>query len=126
MKNMPRHDLDFLFHPNSVALVGITTSKTWHWTLTFLEGLLEIGFDRPLYLVNPKGGEISGHKVYPSLKEIPGNIDYVIGLVNAQIAPQLVEECAAKGVRAIHFCTAGFSETGEADRVKLESELAEV
>jgi acyl-CoA synthetase (NDP forming) len=123
---MPQHDLDFLFHPSSLALVGITTAKTWHWTLTFLEGLLEIGFDRPLYLVNPKGGEISGHKVHTSLKEIPGNIDYVIGLVNAQIAPQLVEECAAKGVRAIHFCTAGFSETGEADRVKLESELAEV
>jgi len=122
---MPQHDLDFLFHPNSLALVGITTAKTWHWTLTFLEGLLEIGFDRPLYLVNPKGGEIKGHKVYASLKDVPGNIDYVIGLVNAQIAPRLVEECADKGVRAIHFCTAGFSETGEEERVKLESELAE-
>ena len=123
---MRQHDLDFLFHPDSLALVGITTSETWHWTLTFLEGLLEIGFDRPLYLVNPKGGEIKGHKIHTSLKEVPGNIDYVIGLVNAQIAPRLVEECAEKGVRAIHFCTAGFSETGEQDRVKLESELAEV
>lgn len=123
---MPQHDLDFLFHPNSIALVGITTAKTWHWTLTFLEGLLEIGFDRPLYLVNPKGGELKGHKIYASLKDVPGDVDYVIGLVNAQIAPKLVEECAQKGVRAIHFCTAGFSETGEEDRVKLESELLEV
>jgi acyl-CoA synthetase (NDP forming) len=123
---MRQHDLEFLFHPNSIALVGITTAKTWHWTLTFLEGLLEIGFDRPLYLVNPKGGEIGGHKIYASLKDVPGNIDYVIGLVNAQIAPRLVEECAEKGVRAIHFCTAGFSETGEEDRVKLESELVEI
>ncbi len=123
---MPQHDLDFLFHPNSIALVGITTAKTWHWTLTFLEGLLEIGFDRPLYLVNPKGGELKGHKIYTSLKEVPGKVDYVIGLVNAHIAPKLVEECAQKGVRAIHFCTAGFSETGEEDRVKLESELIEV
>ncbi len=123
---MRQHDLDFLFHPNSVALVGITTAKTWHWTLTFLEGLLEIGFDRPLYLVNPKGGEIEGHKIYASLRDIPRNIDYVIGLVNAHVAPKLVEECAEKGVRAIHFCTAGFGETGEEDRVKLESELVEV
>ena len=122
---MRQHDLDFLFHPNSVALVGITTAKTWHWTLTFLEGLLEIGFDRPLYLVNPKGGEIKGHKIYASLRDVPGNIDYVIGLVNAYVAPRLVEECAEKGVRAIHFCTAGFSETGEEERVKLELELAE-
>jgi len=126
MKNTRQHNLDFLFHPNSIALVGITTATTWHWTRTFLEGLIEIEFDRPLYLVNPKGGEIKGHKVYTSLKDVPGNIDYVIGLVNAQIAPKLVEECAEKGVRAIHFCTAGFSETGEEPRIKLESELAEV
>ena len=123
---MRQHDLEFLFHPNSIALVGITTAKTWHWTLTFLEGLLEMEFDHPLYLVNPKGGEIKGHKIYTSLKEVPGSVDYVIGLVNAQIAPKLVEECAEKGVRAIHFCTAGFSETGEEPRIKLESELAEV
>jgi acyl-CoA synthetase (NDP forming) len=126
MKNMHQHNLDFLFHPNSIALVGITTAETWHWTRTFLEGLIEIEFDRPLYLINPKGGEINGHKIYTSLKDVPGNIDYVIGLVNAQIAPKLVEECAEKRVRAIHFCTAGFSETGDEQRIKLESELAEV
>jgi acyl-CoA synthetase (NDP forming) len=123
---MRQHDLEFLFHPNSIALVGITTAKTWHWTLTFLEGLLEMEFDHPLYLVNPKGGEIKGHKIYTSLKEVPGSVDYVIGLVNAQIAPELVEECAEKGVRAIHFCTAGFRETGEEPRIRLESALAEV
>jgi len=126
VKNTPQSSLDFLFHPNSVALVGITTATTWHWTRTFLEGLNETEFDRPLYLVNPKGGEIEGRKVYTGLKDIPGNIDYVIGLVNAQIAPKLVEECAERGVRAIHFCTAGFSETGEEPRIKLEAELADV
>jgi acyl-CoA synthetase (NDP forming) len=126
MKNSYQHNLDFLFHPDSVAIAGITTAETGHWTLTFLEGLLESGFDRPLYLVNPKGGEIRGHKIHTSLKDVPGGIDYVIGLVNAQIAPRLVEECAEKGVRAIHFCTAGFSETGEEQRIKLGSELTEV
>lgn len=118
--------MDFLFHPDSIALVGITTTQPQHWTRTFLEGLIEMEFDRPLYLVNPKGGEIKGRKVHTSLKDVPGNIDYVIGLVNARIAPKLVEECAEKKVRAIHFCTAGFSETGEESRIKLESELTEV
>ncbi|MBE0431051.1 MAG: CoA-binding protein [Dehalococcoidia bacterium] len=126
MKTASQHDLEFLFEPGSIALVGITTAEAGHWTRTFLDGLLEFEFDRPLYLVNPKGGEIQGHKVYTSLKDVPGNIDYVIGLVNARIAPQLVEECAQKGVRAVHFCTSGFSETGDEQRMKLESELAEV
>ena len=123
---MPQHDLEFLFYPSSLALVGITTTEPQHWTRTFLDGLIEFEFDRPFYLVNPKDGEIKGHKVYTRLKEVPGSIDHVIGLVNARLAVNLVEECAEKGVRAIHFCTAGFSETGEEWRIKLESELAEV
>jgi acyl-CoA synthetase (NDP forming) len=125
MENTHQHNLDFLFRPNSIALVGITTTEPQHWTRTFLDGLIEFEFDRPFYLVNPKDGEIKGHKVYTSLKDVPGNIDHVIGLVNAQLAISLVEECAEKGVRVIHFCTAGFSETGEESRIKLESELAE-
>jgi len=126
MKNTHQHSLEFLFHPNSIALVGITTTEPWHWTRTFLEGLIEFEFDRPMYLVNPKGGVIKGHTVHTSLQEIPGTIDYVIALVNAQIAARLVEECAEKGVRAVHFCTAGFSETGEVERIKLESKLVDV
>ena len=126
MKNTGQHSLEFLFHPNSIALVGITTAEAGHWTRTFLDGLIESEFDRPIYLVNPKGGEIKGHKVHTSLKDVPGSIDYVIGLVNAQIAAKLVEECVQKGVRAVHFCTAGFSETGEEERIKLESELVQV
>ncbi len=125
MKNTQGHSLDFLFHPNSVALVGITTANPLHWTRTFLDALIESEFARPLYLVNPKGGEIKGHRVHTSLRDIPGNIDHVIGLVNAHIAPRLVEECTEKGVRAIHFCTAGFGETGDPERIKLESELVE-
>jgi len=125
MENTNQYNLDFLFHPNSIALVGITTTEPQHWTRTFLDGLIEFEFDHPFYLVNPKDGEIKGHKVYTSLKDVPGNIDHVIGLVNAQLAVNLVEECAEKGVRVIHFCTAGFSETGEESRIKLESELAE-
>jgi acyl-CoA synthetase (NDP forming) len=125
MKNAHRHDLEFLFHPNSIALAGITTTQPEHWTRTFLDGLIEFEFDHPFYLVNPKNGEIKGYKVYTSLKDVPGNIDHVIGLVNARLAVELVEECAQKGVRVIHFCTAGFSETGEEWRIKLESELAE-
>lgn len=123
MSNPSEHGLEFLFHPRSIALVGITTVNPEHWTRTFLNGLLEFRFEGPLYLVNPKGGEIEGRRVYASLQDVADSIDYVVGLVNAQTAPRLIEECARKGVRAVQFCTAGFSETGEEDGMKLESEL---
>lgn len=116
-------NLDFLFHPRSLALVGITTTQREHWTRGLLEGLLTFQYDGQLYLVNPKGGEIEGHKVYPSLKDVPPPLDYVIGLVPAPAAPGLVRDCAGKGVHAMHFCTAGFSETGEEEGIRLEAEL---
>jgi len=125
MSNVSQHSLEFLFHPGSVALVGITTSNPEHWTRTFLDGLLEFGFEDRMYLVNPKGGQIKGHMVHTSLQDVNDTIDYAIGLVNAQAAPKLVEECAGRGVRAVHFCTAGFGETGEEEGIKLEADLVE-
>jgi len=60
MSNSNNESLEFLFHPRSIALAGITTANPEHWTRTFLNGLLELGFESPIYLVNPKGGEIEG------------------------------------------------------------------
>ncbi|MDY7019598.1 MAG: CoA-binding protein [Chloroflexota bacterium] len=118
--------LEFLFHPRSIALPGITISNPDHWTRTFLNSLLEIQFEGSIYPINPKGGEIQGLKVFRSLEDISGTIDYAISTVPARAAPKLVEECAHKGVKSIHFCTAGFSETGEKESVKLEAELAQL
>ncbi|MBI4304373.1 MAG: CoA-binding protein [Chloroflexi bacterium] len=123
MSDSNSNSLEYLFHPRSIALVGITTANPGHWTRTFLDSLIAFQFEGPIYLVNPKGGEINGLKVHQSLRDIPNNIDYVIGLVPARESPRLVEECAGKGVRAIHFCTAGFSETGEDEPIRLEAEV---
>jgi acyl-CoA synthetase (NDP forming) len=123
MSNVANGSLDFLFRPRSLALVGITTANPEHWTRSFLDAVLEFEFNGPFYLVNPKGGNINGHRVYQSLHDIPQTIDYVIGLVPARASLELIDECATKGVRAIQFCTAGFSETGEAEGTRLETEL---
>lgn len=118
--------LEPLFHPHSIALVGITVTNLKHWTRTFLEALLKFEFEHPLYLVNPKGGETRGLKVYQTLKDIPGIVDYVISTVPAKAAPGLIEECATKGVKAVQFCTAGFRETGEEEGARLEAEVVEL
>jgi len=116
--------IDSIFHPESVAFVGISTSNPFHWTRTFWDSLREFQFEGPLYPVNPHGGELDGYTVYPSLEDVPGHVDYVISTVNARIAPAIVQSCARKGVKAIHFCTAGFDETGEAGSEGLQQKLA--
>jgi acyl-CoA synthetase (NDP forming) len=126
MSKLNRKDLGLIFEPHSIALAGISLTNPNHWTRVFLESLLEFAFEGPIYLVNPRGGELKGFEVYRSLRDIPDAVDYVISTVGAKASPRLVEECAIKGVRAIHFCTAGFSETGEEEGVRLEAQLAEV
>lgn len=126
MAHTTDENLDFVFYPRSVALVGITTANPEHWTRNYLDALTEFQFDGPVYLVNPKGGEINGQRVYTSFMDVPGTVDYVVGLVPAQASLGLIEECAAKGVRVIHFCTAGFSETGDEERSRLEIDLADL
>jgi len=115
-----------LFYPSSIALAGVTVGNPEHWTRTFLDGLLEFQFEGPLYLVNPRGGEIGGIKVYRRFTDIPQDVDYVISTVPAKAAPGLIEECTHKGVKAVHFCTAGFSETGEQEGARLEAQLADL
>jgi acyl-CoA synthetase (NDP forming) len=115
--------LDPIFHPGSVAFVGVTTSNPLHWTRTFWDSAREFQFEGPAYAVNPRAGELDGHKVYRSIDEIPGEIDYVVSTVSARLAPEIVRRSALKGVKAIHFCTAGFAETGEEDVAGLQADL---
>ncbi|HEX76676.1 MAG TPA: hypothetical protein G4O12_08900 [Dehalococcoidia bacterium] len=125
MSKLSSEGLEPIFHPRSIALAGISISNPHHWTRVFLEALIEFAFEGPIYLVNPKGGEVKGLHVYRRLQDIPNTVDYVISTVGAKVAPRLVEECANKGVRAIHFCTAGFGEIDEEEGVRLETQLFE-
>jgi acyl-CoA synthetase (NDP forming) len=126
MSNAAQQSLYYLFHPSSIALAGITVANPDHWTRVFVDALTAFEFDRPLYLVNPRGGEIKGRKVYTSMADIPDSVEYVISTVSAQAAPGLIMECAEKGVKAVHFCTSGFSETGEEEGIRLQNKLVEL
>ena len=120
--------LDTVFHPRNIAFVGIKIGDPTHthWTRTFWSAAQAFKFKGGLYPVNPRGGELDGRRVYTSLAEIPGEVDYAIGTVSAKIAPEIVKQCADKGVKAIHFCTAGFAETGESSEAGLQDELVEI
>ncbi len=53
------HDLEYLFHPRSIAVVGLSPGN-WGWVWS--EVLQEIGFAGNLYLVNPRLSEFMGLK----------------------------------------------------------------
>ncbi len=118
--------IDSIFHPKSIAFIGVTTSDPTHWTRTFWEAALAFKFEGKLYPVNPRGGELDGYKIYTSIDQIPDAVDYAIGTVSARVAPDIVKQCAAKGIKAIQFCTAGFAEIGDEAMVKLQEEIVDI
>ena len=95
------HDLEYLFRPRSIAIVGISTQSNKWGGGNWLKSLSELGFEGKLYPVNPKLSEFIGIQAYPSIKDIPESVDLVIVSVPAQFTPQLMEECVSKEVNYI-------------------------
>ena len=119
-----RGGLDLLFRPRSVAVAGASPPQPGFGGVGagFVIALKDIGCPA-VYPVNPSHQEIEGLKCYASLLEIEGPVDHVISSVPARVVASLVDDCIAKGVRSIHFFTAGFSETGEEELAELEAQV---
>ena len=115
-------ELDYIFHPRSIAVVGASSDLNRR-PRDFFQILLDKGFQGALYPVNPNAKEISGVTAFPSVEEIPGPVDYVISAIPSAGVPQLVDQCARKGVKVIHCFTARMSETGHEDGAILEQEI---
>ena len=120
-----KREWDYIFNPQSVAIAGVSANQT---TVPgagqgFLEAVIDYGFKGKVYPLNPKGGAIKGLKMYANIKDVPESVDYVISCVPASATPQLIKDCAAKRVKAVHFFTSGFSETGTEEGKQLEKEI---
>ncbi len=124
--NMSRHELDCIFDPESVAVVGVSTRpQGLQGTGTiFLEGLVRSNFKGKIYPINPKGGEILGLKVYPSIMDIPEPVDYAICCISSLRVVPFVQECAMRGLKAVHIFTSGFSEIATEEGKRLEEEIS--
>jgi acyl-CoA synthetase (NDP forming) len=117
-------NLDFLFHPQTIAIAGVSENvNKFNFGLKFLEGLTQFGFKGKIYPVNPTGGKIGDKIIYSSLRDIPDRVDYIISAIPAPYTPQLVDDAAAIGVKAIHFFTSGFGEIENEEGKHLQQEV---
>ena len=121
-------DLDFLFHPESIAVVGVSPDNKFKFNAgtLFIKALKDFGYPGILYPVGNSSGETMGMTIFPSLNEIPGNVDYVVSAIPNKFAPQLMEDCGRKGVKAIHFFTSGFGEIEDKLGVELQDKVTQI
>lgn len=110
-----------LFYPKSIAFIGIS-AEFGKWGHILFTNVISGNYQGDIYLVNPKGGEIAGRKVYKSVTEIPGRVDLVVVTVPADKVLALIPELKQKNVTNMLLITSGFSEIGPVGRA-LEDEL---
>lgn len=112
-----------IFYPRSIAVAGVSRDSSKMGSL-WAKALMESSFNGQVYPVNPSGGELLGARIYPDLRAIPGPLDLVISCIPRASVLDLLDDCAAKQVSAVHFFTAGFRETAEPEWVQVEEEMA--
>jgi acetyltransferase len=89
-----------------------------------LRNLLYAQLNGPVYPVNPKAKSIFGVRCYPTLADIPYEVDQAIMIIPAGAVLSAVDQAIAKGVKSIVVISAGFKEIG-GEGAKLEVQLRE-
>ena len=86
--------------------------------------LLSGEFTGPVYPVNPHASVVASVHAYPTVLDIPDDVDLAVVTVPAASVAAVVHECAQKGVHGLIVISAGFAERGSADVEQQIVELA--
>ena len=113
--------LDKIMCPRSLAVIG-ASNKEHTIGSDIMKRLVEYGFTGKIFPINPKDSEIQGMTAYPSVLEVPEEIDMAVIVINAKYVLSAVDQCHQKGIKGIVVISAGFKETGGAG-AELEAKL---
>ena len=111
------------FYPNAVAVVGASRNPANIGT-RLLNAIIAAGFHGAVYPVNPNATAIGTLRAYRSLADLPAAPDLAVIAVPRNFVLNVIQDCAARGVRAVIVITAGFSEIGPEGR-ELQRRLVE-
>jgi acetyltransferase len=109
------HELDTIFSPYSLAVIGAsaTPGKVGH---DIFKNILRGEYTGILYPVNPGAKSVLSVKAYPSVLDIPGQVDMAMIILPPKFALEAVGQAIEKGVKGIVIVSAGFREVGSEGR----------
>ena len=110
--------------PRSVAVIGASRRRGTVGA-EILRNILSSEFEGIAYAVNPKAHVIQSLPSYPSIGEIPQQVDLAVVVVPAEHVVAVARDCATAGVRALIVISAGFGEDGP-EGVRRQHELVDV
>ncbi|WP_414937341.1 GNAT family N-acetyltransferase [Amycolatopsis sp. cmx-11-51] len=100
-----------LLHPKSVAVIGASTDPTKIGYVA-LTNLLSADFAGTVYPVNPEHKSVRGVRAYPSVVDIPDDVDLAVVAVPAEAVESVLDGALAKGVKTLLIVSGGFAEAG--------------
>ena len=103
------------FDARSVAVVGASRRADTIGRVV-VRNLVLGDFQGRVYAVNSQADSIAGMPAYAAVSDIPDPVDIAVVAVPAEAVPDVVIDCANKGVHGIVVVSAGFAETGEEGR----------
>jgi acetyl coenzyme A synthetase (ADP forming)-like protein len=98
--------------PRAVAVVGASRRRGSVGGEIF-HNMLESGFGGVVYPVNPSAEVVQSVRAYPSISDVPGEVDLAVIAVPADAVADVARGCAEKGVPAMVVISAGFAEVAE-------------
>ncbi len=121
MDEKRRENLQYLFNPRSIGILGASSdlNKVSGRPLSYM---LRFGYPGKIYPINPKHEEIAGVKCYPTVKDVPGEIDILMVIIPAKEVLPNLKLGLEKKVKAAVIISGGFSEVGEEGR-KLQEQV---
>lgn len=107
-------NLQYALNPKSIAVVG---ASRYNGKVGFkvIEGLLNWGYKGKIYPVNPRAEKVHGFDAYPTVQDIPHDVDLVFIAVPAHIVKSVLEDCVAKKAKIVVIATSAFKEIGRGD-----------
>lgn len=110
------HRLQPLFEPAGVLIAGASTHPG-KFGFVSLHNVLSAGYSGAIYATNRDGAEVLGVPTLSDLADLPeGVVDLVFVCTPASVNLELLEQCAAKGIRAAFITSAGYGEAGDDGR----------
>ncbi len=116
-------NLDKLFSPDSIAVVGATEARL-KWGSFVATNIIDGGFNGRIYPVSQTHETVYGLKAYKSLAAIPGHVDLAFIATPARTVMDVLKDCKKKRIDNIVIISSGFSETGSEGTI-LEREIIE-
>ncbi len=111
-----------IMKPDAVAVIG-ASAEDGKIGNSVMKNLIDGGYQGQIYPIHPRLDEVLGKKAYPSIKDVPGEVDIAVFAIPARAVAAALAECGEKKIAGAVLIPSGFAETGNQD---LQDEIVAV